>query len=66
VGKIEALRTHLSANAASVDVQDKPTIGSVSQVEIPHIFKCALINLTTAGSGLASERIAAICYLWHL
>lgn len=67
VSEVEALCTHLRANSTVVDVQHKPAVCRVSQIEIPHVLECTFVDLAAARSAnLAAEWIATVCNGWHL
>jgi hypothetical protein len=67
MSKVKALRSHLGAYPTSFYFQDQVTEGRISEVEIPHIFKGALIH--NPRRPLARHRstkwIPAIRNRWH-
>jgi hypothetical protein len=68
VGKVEALSPHLCSNTATLNLEDEVTESSICQVEVPHVLKGTLIDLTSSvtGGDRATEGVATIGDGGHL
>jgi hypothetical protein len=61
VGKVEPLSPHLGTDTSVVDIQHKPAVCSIRQVEVPHVLERTLVDDSALRSrSRATKGVAAI------